>query len=437
MATGDGLLVRLTPIGTMPLDAFAELCAAARLHGNGIIEVTARGNIQVRGLNAASASSFAASVAALDIAAADGLSVLINPLAGLDPEEIIDAGALAADLRLALARCSLAPRLGAKVSVAIDGGGPLNLDSLAADVRLCAMAINDGAALRVGLGGHGADATELGLIAPTDGVTAVTRLLEVLAQGGRDARARDVLAMEGSAAFRATIADFLLTPARPRESGDPASPAANMGSHLGSRLRGNERGVHPARRTTEAIGVHRLRDGSFACGIGLAFGHADATSLERLTEAARAAGASGMRAASGRTLITIGLTQQTPSSFAAVAENLGFIVRGDDPRRHVVACPGAPNCASAEIAARAIGPLIAATAAPHLDGSFKIHISGCAKGCAHPAPAALTIVGTPAGCALVANGSSRDAALKILPADELPAAIAILARDIKHEGGHV
>jgi precorrin-3B synthase len=144
-----------------------------------------------------------------------------------------------------------------------------------------------------------------------------------------------------------------------------------------------------------------------------------------------------MRAASGRTLITIGLTQQTPSSFAAVAENLGFIVRGDDPRRHVVACPGAPNCASAEIAARAIGPLIAATAAPHLDGSFKIHISGCAKGCAHPAPAALTIVGTPAGCALVANGSSRDAALKILPADELPAAIAILARDIKHEGGHV
>jgi precorrin-3B synthase len=409
MATGDGLLARLTPTGTMPLAAFAELCVAARLHGNGIIEVTARGNIQVRGLNAASASSFAASVAALDIAAADGLLVLINPLAGLDPEEIIDAGALAADLRLALARCSLAPRLGAKISVAIDGGGPLNLDSLAADVRLCAIATNDGAALRVGLGGGGADATDLGLVASTDGVAAVTRLLEVLAQGGRHVRARDVLEKEGSAVFRSAIADLIVGNAAP----------------------------HRARRTREAIGVHRLRDGSLACGIGVAFGHADATSLERLTEAARAAGASGMRAASGRTLITIGLAQQTPSPFAAVAENLGFIVRGDDPRRHVVACPGAPHCASAQIAARAIGPLIAATAAPHLDGSFKIHISGCAKGCAHPAPAALTIVGTPAGCAVVANGSTRDAARKIVPADELPAAIAILARDIKHEGGHV
>jgi precorrin-3B synthase len=81
--------------------------------------------------------------------------------------------------------------------------------------------------------------------------------------------------------------------------------------------------------------------------------------------------------------------------------------------------------------------LIAATAAPHLSGSFKIHISGCAKGCAHPAPAALTVVGTPAGCALIANGSVHDAAFKTIATSELPAAIADIARDIKHGGRHV
>ena len=128
MATGDGLLVRLLPIGTIALDAFAALCAAARQHGNGIIEVTSRGSIQIRGLSAASAPRFAAAVAALGIAAGDGIPVLINPLAGLDAEDIIDAGALAADLRLALAQNSLTQRLSAKVSVAIDGGGALNLD---------------------------------------------------------------------------------------------------------------------------------------------------------------------------------------------------------------------------------------------------------------------------------------------------------------------
>ena len=38
MATGDGLLVRLLPIGTIALDTFADLSAAARQHGNGIVE---------------------------------------------------------------------------------------------------------------------------------------------------------------------------------------------------------------------------------------------------------------------------------------------------------------------------------------------------------------------------------------------------------------
>jgi precorrin-3B synthase len=409
MATGDGLLVRLMPIGTMTFDAFAALCAAARQHGNGVVEVTSRGSIQIRGLSATSAPHFAATVAGLGIAAADGISVLSNPLAGLDPEEVIDAGALAADLRRALARSSLAQRLSAKVSVIIDGDGSLNLDDIAADVQLRAEAVHGGAVIRVGIGGDGANATPLGVVSPRDAIAAVVRLLEILAQRGRDVRVRDVATAEGVAVFHSAVADLVRDEAPPRS----------------------------ARRSAETIGAHRLRDGSSAYGVGLAFGHADATSLQRLSEAAMAAGASGMRAAPGRALVVIGLTQQASSRFATDAEALGFIVRSDDPRRHVVACAGAPICASANIAARAIAPVVAAAAAPHLDGSFKIHISGCAKGCAHPAPAALTVVGTAAGCAVIANGSVHDAAFKTIATNELPAAIADIARDIKHEGRHV
>jgi precorrin-3B synthase len=409
MATGDGLLVRLMPIGTMTFDAFAALCAAARQHGNGIVEVTSRGSIQIRGLSEASAPRFAAAVAGLGIAAEDGVAVLSDPLAGLDPEEVIDAGALAADLRRAWARSSLAQRLSAKASVAIDGGGSLDLDGLAADVRLRAEASNGGAVIRVGIGGDGMSVTQLGIVLPRDAVAAAVRFLEILAQRGRNARARDVVAAEGIAVFQSAVADFIRGEAPPRS----------------------------ARRSGDVIGAHRLRDGSSAYGVGLAFGHADATSLERLSETAKAAGARGMRAAPGRALMIIGLAQQTSSSLAADAEALGFIVRADDPRRHVVACAGAPICASAKIAARAIAPVVAAAAAPHLDGSFKIHISGCAKGCAHPAAAALTVVGTAAGCALIANGSVHDAAFKTIATNELPAAIAEIVRNITREGGHV
>jgi precorrin-3B synthase len=406
MVTGDGLLVRLLPIGTIALDAFAALCAAARQHGNGIIEVTSRGSIQIRGLSAATAPRFAAAIAALGIAAEDGIPVLTNPLAGLDAKDILDAGALAADLRLALARRSLAARLSAKVSVAIDDGGLPNLDGIAADVRLRAEAIDGVAVLCVSVGGDGQSATPLGCIANRDGVEVTTRLFEIIARRGRQARARDVVAAEGVAGFHSAVEDFLLTPARPR-------------------LRGKER--------KDPIGLHLLRDGTFAFGVGLAFGHADAMSLRRLAEAAKAAGACGMRVAPGRALMIVGLTQDTASSFVTAAEALGFIVRADDPRQHVVACAGAPICASANIAARALAPQIAAAAAPHLDGAFKIHVSGCAKGCAHPAAAALTVVGTSSGCALIAKGTTRDAPFKVVATNELPAAIAEIARGLKHE----
>jgi len=412
MQTGDGLLVRLRPVGTIRLAMLAKLCAAARKFGNGIVEITARGNIQVRGLDAASAPLFAAAVGALGIAAEDGVAVHANPLTGLDPGEILDAGNLAADLRRALAERALGEMLAPKISVAIDGGGALNLDRLAADVRLRADLIKGAALLRISLGGDRTSATHLGLVAPADGVEVATRLLEIIARRGADARARDVLAAEGIAPFSATLADLLLTSAT-------ASGHDGVGSGR------------------EAIGLHRLRDGSLACGVGLGFGHTDARVLELLIEAAADAGANGIRPAPGRALIAIGLSDEAATAFVTDAGRLGFIVRADDPRRYLIACAGAPVCASAHIAARAMAPRVAADCARYLGGSFTIHISGCGKGCAHPMPAALTVVGLPDGCGVVADGSVKDAPFAVVATDELPAAIAGYARELTGEDGHV
>jgi precorrin-3B synthase len=47
-----------------------------------------------------------------------------------------------------------------------------------------------------------------------------------------------------------------------------------------------------------------------------------------------------------------------------------------------------------------------------------VHVSGCAKGCAHPASAPLTVVGTEQGCGIVRDGSARTAPSAYLdPAD--------------------
>jgi precorrin-3B synthase len=81
-------------------------------------------------------------------------------------------------------------------------------------------------------------------------------------------------------------------------------------------------------------------------------------------------------------------------------------VDSSDQRRRIVACPGKPSCASGLIESRAI----AAALAPDLPLSgqtIALHVSGCAKGCAHPAPAPLTIVGTERGAGIVCWGTAR------------------------------
>jgi precorrin-3B synthase len=403
MQTGDGLLIRLAPAGTIALAAFARLCAEARAHGNGIVEVTARGSIQVRGLSRASAPAFAGAVTALGFDGADPVSVIADPLAGLALDEAADASLLAADLRRALAAASFLDGLGPKVSVVIDGGGPLHLDALAADVRLRAETAPGGPRLHIAFGGDAATAAMAGSIARERAVEAAVRLLAAIAGRGRQTSAHDIVRAEGAAALRAAVADLLSEAAAPT-----------------------------ARRPAEPIGSHRLRDGQTALGLGLAFGHSDATALSQLIATVKGAGAGGIRTAPGRVLLIIGLESAAVPTLSAAVERLGFVVRPDDPRRYVAACAGKPLCGSAHIETRARAPEIASAAAPLLDGSLRIHLSGCAKGCAHPGKAALTVVGDDASCGVVLNGTTHDAPLGAMTAAALQPGFARLAHHIEH-----
>jgi precorrin-3B synthase len=363
MQTGDGLLARLMPTGTISLDAMAGLSAAALRYGNRIIEITSRGSIQVRGLTHESAPAFAAAVAALGIPAQDGVPVIADPLAGLDPNEVIDAGTLAEELRATLAEQTFANGLAPKISIAIDGGGSLHLDALPADIRLRAIATPDGPRLHVAAGGDAASATPLGTIAPADAIDTVMRLLREIAAHGPEARGRD--------AIRAV----------------PVEAAA------------------PARAPAEPIGTHGLRSHKMAVGLGFPFGHTDTGLLNSLLRAAREADATGVRTAPGRTLLFVGLTRPDAANFTAAARRLDFITEPRDPRRRVIACAGAPICASGEIEARELAPAVAQAAIRLTRPNEIIHISGCAKRCAHQGVATYTVIGRTGACDLVVEGA--------------------------------
>jgi precorrin-3B synthase len=401
MATGDGLLVRLTPTGTtMPCEAFAALCTAARNCGNGVIEITSRGSIQIRGLTGDSVKRFAAAVAGIDLAFCEGPPVLSNSLAGLDPQEAVDVGAIAADLRRAIAAAPFAADIGPKVSIAIDGGGTLHLDAVAADVRMRAQA--SGACLHVAVGGDAETATPIGAVATEHAVEAAMRMLRVIAAGGPVARARDIVATNGAVAFSHLITDILVDLPRP-----------------------------PRRQAADPVGMHALRDGRLAIGLGLAFGHAHSTALEELTRAAAEWGASGLRTAPGRVLLVVGVTADSAERLADIAQRLGFIVRANDPRRQIVACAGAPICAAAEISTRSLAPSLAAHAAIAGTDVPMVHLSGCAKGCACARSTPLTVVGIEGRCGVVVNGSARDEPFVMLMPEALPGALSRCADGVR------
>jgi precorrin-3B synthase len=401
MQTGDGLLARIVTAGPIPLEALADLCAAAQKHGNGVMEISARGSLQVRGLTPASAPLFASTVAALDIDLCDGVPVIADPLLD-DPTALIDATALAAELRRAIAVQALA--LAPKVSVVVDGGGRLHLDALTADLRLRAIETMDGTKLHVALAGDAASATPLGVIAPEDVVDVVMRLLVLISARGPTARASDLLQATGIDVIREAFGCRMAA----------ATPL-------------------PARPYAEPIGLHRLSSKGCAIGVALAFGQAWAGDLITFARIARINGATWVKAAPNRALLLGPIDEMTGFVLATAADGLGFVVDARDPRRRIVACPGAPSCASGLIAARAL----AVELAPHLplsgDG-IAVHVSGCAKGCAHPGAAPLTIVGTERGCGIVHNGSARATPSAHVDAANLVAEIASIeeARETAH-----
>ncbi|MBZ9983039.1 precorrin-3B synthase [Mesorhizobium sp. B2-4-1] len=428
MQTGDGLLVRLNPVaGGLSPKLLIGLAESALRHGNGIMEVTARGSLQIRGLTTQSATLLAKEVDALGIVVRTGVPVETGPLAGIDPQEIVDPRPLADRIREAVEDAGLSQRLGPKVSVVVDGGGQLTMDAVTADVRLKAVSTEAGIRWRVSVAGDGRNAKVLAKVNAHAARDIAVAALRMVAEKGREAHTRDLserqiasLASWHSTAPPSVLPDISPTRGEIAHSrsplpiswdaeGEPAPepPISPLVGEMSGRTEGGAV-EHPR----SPIGVFDLNTGR-ALGIGLPYGSMPAERLIALAQSALTLGTSEIRLAPGRALLFLGQPPAANPSLQQTAATLGFVTAPTDPRTRIAACPGAPACASGRIATRDIAEAIATENADSLD--FTLHVSGCAKGCAHPGPAALTVVGGENGAGLVVNATA-----KALPAGYRP-----------------
>lgn len=457
MQTGDGLLVRLNPIaGGLSPKSLIGLAESALRHGNGIMEVTARGSLQIRGLTAESARLLADEVNALGIAVRTGVPVETGPLAGIDPREIADPRPLAERIRAAIEEAGLTARLGPKVSVVVDGGGQSRMDAVTADVRLEAVGAGTNVLWRVLIGGDARSATLLATVAANAARDIAVAALRMVAGKGREAHTRDLserqqasLAGWHSFAPPSVLPDISPTRGEIKHS-SPLSPIAKVEpstkvaggapsaqlpiSPLVGEMSGRTEGG-AVERHRSPIGLFNLNNGE-ALGVALPYGSMPAQNLIDLANQAANLGATEIRPSPGRALLFLGLSPSACTFLQSAAATLGFVTSPADPRTRIAACPGMPACASGRIATRAIAETIAAQSADLLDASLTLHISGCAKGCAHPGATTLTLVGDEKGAGLVVDGTA-----KALPAGYRPgydaargvAAIAMAIRE-RHQG---
>lgn len=109
------------------------------------------------------------------------------------------------------------------------------------------------------------------------------------------------------------------------------------------------------------------------------------------------------------------LSRQEPSDADLTALAQNFIVAPDDPRRSVAACTGAPACASGSTPTLADAADVAEAFRPFGADGRSAHVSGCAKGCARPGPADLTLVGRDGLYGAVIGGAPGDEPAMHLP----------------------
>ncbi len=286
-AAPDGGLARVkVPGGQLDLGQLRAVARAAGAWGNGVVDLTTRANLQVRGVDPDAAPALRALLAPIGLSAPtatmeDRRNVMASPAAGLDPEEILDVRPLAAAIVAALDALPEALPLPHKVGVLLDGGGTPSLRGIATDVALGAVRMGDGTVRLAVAFGRSLDNGAVATIALDDApalVAAAARLCATPPDGEPPSRMAALVTALGPAA----VLDHLAPSA---DLGPVTTHVAVSGPEFGGRDGGRTAEERPwveVRAATEPV---------------------TAATIEALADAVEASGATEVRLTPWRSIV--------------------------------------------------------------------------------------------------------------------------------------
>ncbi len=391
----DGLLTRLRIPGGR-LDQSQCLAIAELLETIGLeyIQVTNRANLQLRGLARDLAPALLTKLADCGLAAnhpaVDGIrNIMISPTAGIDAQELIDVRPLADAWHEYLNQHPELGILSTKFSVGVDGGGSVGIIDRPNDITLLAVGERE-FSLHLGIGARGDAPLPVGVRLTSD---QCLPMLAAIAQsyrhgiellGGavrRKPRLRDVICHYGLSEFSAIVRREL-----------------NTSRHFVFKNTDLERDslrVIRANRDCH-LGLHQqCQTGFYYLGVVLPLGRWPIAQITGLGKIAARYGSGQIRLTPWQNIIIPDLDGANLAQVQGLITDLGLVQTANHPSSLLRACAGSTGCqfSATDTQADAIALSTYLAANFSLDRPLNIHFSGCAKSCAQPDRADITLWG--------------------------------------------
>jgi len=387
----DGGLARIRLPGGQLTARGADALAGAAGLGNGIIELTARANVQVRGLAAEAAAPLAALLeraGLLPSPAHDRVrNIAAGPLGGRHPAAVAEVDGVVAALDRGLCADPALAALPGRFLFAVDDGSGL-ASRAGADVALVAEGpdhfclVLAGRPTTIAVPAAGAAGCAL---------AAARAFLSLRGDdegGGRGWRVREL--DEGPARVARAL------------GGSPAPSAPGRGA-----------AIHGATPAPPLPGRCGQRDGTVALTALAPMGRIDAPGAVGLAALARDTGGA-LRVSVRRTITLVDVQPADAPAALAQLARLGLVTEAGSGWEGLSTCAGLDACARARVDVRAAATSRAGVRSPAAPPE---HWSACERRCGEPRGVATAVVAGEAGLSLEEHGKLCDAATT---ADGLP-----------------
>jgi ferredoxin-nitrite reductase len=423
----DSFMVRLRiPGAVLTSHQMRGLAALAEECGPGRVDITTRGNLQIRNLQPRDIVRTLTAIQAVGLSSrgsgADNIrNITASPITGIDPIELFDVGQLAEAMGHYILNSRDLYGLPRKFNIAFDNGGAISVLADTNDIGFVAVRVAEGKAvpegiyfrvLLCGITGHKQFAHDCGLLLRPDQTVAVAAaMVRVFSENGdrtdrKKARLKYLVDRWGVEKFLAETEKRLTFPLI-RFAADECEPRAviDRAGHIG---------VHPQKQ-----------DGLGYIGVSVPVGRLPVAQMKAAAEVADRFGNGQIRLTVWQNLVIPNIACEQLEAAKAALDQAGLKYTAGAVLSGTVACTGNQGCryAASDTKAHAVA------LADMLDSSFEIlkpvnlHVTGCSHSCAQHYVGDLGLMGVKVGGeegyqVVLGGGSDRDQGLarELIPA---------------------